>query len=100
MTSDFKKSDNPEDLDIRCPRLGGTVPFRYCMAPGEPIPCYKIFDCWWEIFDVVSFVKAHLPKEVFERLSEERDPPGRLNTILELIEKHKKKVKGPGQEET
>lgn len=98
MASHFKKSQGPEELDTRCPRLGGTVPFRYCMAPGEPTPCYKILDCWWEIFDVASYLKAQLPKETFDRLFEDRNQPNRLNTIFELVERYKKTA--PGQEDT
>ena len=82
-------SKRPEELEIRCPRLGGTVPFRYCMAPGEPAVCFKILDCWWEVFDVASYVKEHLPDEDLCRLLESRDRPNRMNTILELVEKFK-----------
>ncbi len=81
------KTKGPEELEIRCPRLGGTVPFRYCMAPGEPTVCYKILDCWWEVFDVASYLKARLSEEDFCRVMEERRPPSRMNTILDLDEK-------------
>jgi hypothetical protein len=89
--------ESPEELDTRCPRLGGTVPFRYCMAPGESTPCYKILDCWWEIFDVTSYLKARLPEEALHKLFEDRVQPNRLNTILELIAKYKKTE--PGQQD-
>jgi len=97
MPSQSRKPETPEELDTRCPRLGGTVPFRYCLGPGEPTPCYKILDCWWEIFDVTSYLKARMPEEAFNRLFEGRGQPNRLNTILELIEKYKKTE--PGQED-
>lgn len=90
MAARAKRGKDPKDLETRCPRLGGTVPFRYCMAPGEPTPCYKIVDCWWETLDVIPYLKANLPEETFERLLGDRDPPNRLNTILELVEKFKK----------
>ncbi len=84
------KSKNPEeDLEIRCPRLGGTVPFRYCMAPGEPAPCFKILDCWWEVFDVRSYLEVHLSEEDFNRLLEGRRAPNRMSSILELVERFK-----------
>ena len=95
--SSTKPTKGPEGLEIRCPRLGGTVPFRYCMAPGEPVPCWKILDCWWETFDVTSYLKAHLPEEALEALLRDRDPPDRLNTILELVERfNKTKPAGEG----
>ncbi len=87
-------SKRPEELEIRCPRLGGTVPFHYCMAPGEPTICFKILDCWWEVFDVTSYLKAHLPEEDLSRLLENRDRPNRMNTILELVEKFKNEESG------
>jgi hypothetical protein len=76
--------------------LGGTVPFSYCLAPGEPKPCFKILDCWWEIFDVSSYLRSHLPEDVVEGLMEGRKRPDRLNTILELVEKFKSAE--PGEE--
>ena len=85
------KTSCPEALEIRCPRLGGTVPFRYCMAPAEPTVCYKILDCWWEVFDVTSYLKTHLPEEEFSRLLEDRNRPDRMESILELVEKFKTK---------
>jgi hypothetical protein len=78
---------DPDALEIRCPRLGGTVPFRYCMAPGEPAVCSKVLDCWWEVFDVVSHLKRQLSEEDFERVVQHRNPPNRMATILELVEK-------------
>ena len=62
------------------------------MAPGEPTPCYKILDCWWEVFDVTSYLKDSVPEGAFKGLFEDRRRPDRLNTILELIEKYKKTV--------
>ena len=88
------KTKRPEELEIRCPRLGGTVPFRYCMAPAEPTVCYKILDCWWEVFDVTSYLKTHLPEEDFLRLVENRNRPNRMESILELVEKFKRKESG------
>jgi len=88
------KTNRPEELEIRCPRLSGTVPFRYCMAPAEPTVCYKILDCWWEAFDVTSYLKAHLPEEDFCRLLADRNRPDRMESILELVEKFKSKDSG------
>ena len=82
-----------EQMETRCPRLGGTVPFRYCLAPGEPTPCFKVLDCWWEVFDVTSYLKEELPVEDFDRLAKGLEKPNRLNTILEILER----VKGSGE---
>ncbi len=94
-------SKDPKELELRCPRLGGTVPFRYCMAPAEPTTCPKILNCWWEVFDVASYLKAHLSEEDFSRVLENRKPPGRMNTILDLVEKFRNSENGEsGQEGT
>ena len=84
------KPKGPEELELRCPRLGGTVPFRYCMAPAEPTACPKILDCWWEVFDVSSYLKERLSEKDFLRVVNNRKPPSRMNTILDLVEKFKK----------
>ena len=94
MAPASEKRESPEKLETRCPRLGGTVPFRYCLAPGEPTPCFKILDCWWETFDVVSYLKERLPEETFDRLSKGLDKPNRLNAILEMVERLKGTERG------
>ena len=43
----------------RCPMLGHEVAFSYCREPGSETPCRKIFDCWWETFDVSAFINDH-----------------------------------------
>ena len=96
MSARSRKVEDPRDLDTRCPRLGGTVPFRYCLAPGEPTPCFKVLDCWWEIFDVAAYLRSHLPGNVVDGLIEGRERPNRLNAILELVEKLKST--DPGEE--
>ena len=88
---------DPEKLDRlerRCPRLGGPVTFRYCLrAEEEGKPCHKTIDCWWEIFDVVSFLRSHLPEKTFEALT--RMPPvNKVSNLVSLIEKTRKRLSG------
>ena len=56
---------NEHDQDIlpRCRRLGHEVIFGYCRQETGGKPCRLILDCWWEQFDVRSFLQAHLPEE-------------------------------------
>jgi hypothetical protein len=68
------------------------------MAPAEPIPCFKILDCWWEVFDVVSYLKGKVAEEDFLRLLEDRTPPNRMNSIVELVERFRERESG--EEET
>jgi len=76
-----------DDLEIRCPRLGGPVPFTYCEKTGRNgQPCFKVMDCWWQHFDVVDYLKKHLPAEALAELLDQRPRP-KLTGILELIER-------------
>jgi hypothetical protein len=69
----------------RCPMLGHDVPFSYCRAPGRDLPCRKVFDCWWETFDVEGFIRSHFSEDqVAEVLA---PPPDKAATLVELIER-------------
>jgi len=72
----------------RCLMLGHDVPFAYCRAPGSEIPCRRVFDCWWETFDVEAFVRAHYSEaDVAKTLAPRQD---KTATIVELIERARK----------
>jgi len=72
----------------RCPMLGHDVPFAYCRAPGSEIPCRRVFDCWWETFEVEAFVRAHYREaDVAKTLAPRQD---KADTIVELIERARK----------
>ena len=74
-----------EDLERRCPRLGGDVAFGYCKVCGDgKTPCFKVFDCWWERFDVVAHMKACLSSEAFDALSASRPQP-KVASLMDLI---------------
>ncbi len=78
---------NKENLDRRCPVLGGPVTFKYCMKCGdEGNPCWKIIDCWWEEFDIMAYLKDTLSESVIEKLVNVRPKP-KVSTLVELIEK-------------
>lgn len=72
----------------RCPMLGHPLEFSYCRAPGSDVPCRKIFDCWWETFDIEKFVVTWYGKE---KIAEILAPPkDRILSLTELVEKAKK----------
>lgn len=76
------KKDN---LEIRCPRLGGPVPFTYCEKTGSNgRPCFKVVDCWWQHFDVTAYLRSRLTAEEYEAFLQQRPRP-KLSGILELI---------------
>ncbi len=77
---------NVEEMARRCPRLGGDVDFGYCKSceTGKKT-CFKILDCWWERFDVVTHMKGCLTPEAFDALSKRLPPPGKLTSLVDLI---------------
>jgi hypothetical protein len=77
-----------DDRKRYCPMLGHNIRFRYCRAPASTLPCRKIFDCWFRIFDVETFVRNHFTEEDIEKLL----TPSRNKTLtlIELIEKARK----------
>ena len=80
-------------LTRRCPRLGGPVSFEYCRScEQDRRPCWKVFDCWWERFDIVSHMKTCLSPEQFERLVESRPKP-KMDSLLALIAQAKKNIR-------
>ena len=82
----------PESLERRCPRLGGDVAFGYCKICGEgKTPCFKVFDCWWERFDVVAHMQACLSPESFDALSGSRPQP-KMTSLVDLIRQAQERV--------
>jgi len=83
-------SDSNNPLERRCPRLGGPVSFLYCKTcEQDRQPCFKIIDCWWETFDVVRYLKDHLPEDQFNRLLSSRPRP-KIASLVDLVEQAKK----------
>ena len=80
-------SSDPRDRTRRCPRLGGPVPFHYCLKAekGEQI-CFKVVDCWWQYFDVVGYLRKQMTAEELAALVENRPRP-KMTSIMELIAK-------------
>jgi hypothetical protein len=82
-----------DTLIIRCPQLGGEVPFQYCRTVNENLPCRKIIICWEFRFKITKFLSEHYS---VDQLQSALAPPAktRLETILELIEEAKKIKEG------
>ena len=78
-----------DNLIIRCPQLGGEVPFRYCRTVNEDLPCRRIMVCWEFRIDISKYLGEHYSMDQIQRALA---PPNqtRIETILELIEKAKK----------
>ena len=84
--------ENIDQLERRCPRLGGPVSFSYCRTSSEDHSvCWKIFDCWWECFDVVGHLKKSLPEDMFKRLVNAKPKP-KIVSLVELVDQAKKRI--------
>jgi len=70
------------------------VSFSYCRAPGRELPCGKVFDCWWETFDVESFIRGHYCEADIRKIL--APPKDKAVTLAELIEKARKVRNDPG----
>lgn len=68
--------------------LGHHVSFAYCRVQTDGRPCRRILDCWFEKFDIRSFVSEHFTAEQIEALL--APPPPKMATLLELIERARK----------
>ena len=68
-----------------CPKLGHHLNFKYCRSEKGAEPCAKIYDCWFEKFDINTYMKQH-----FEEIDHSRETstvPNKMLTLLELIQK-------------
>jgi hypothetical protein len=69
--------------------LGHEMAFSYCRRPGQEIPCHKMYDCWWETFDVQAFVADNYSEEIRNAMS--RPPQPKMLSIIEIIEQARKR---------
>ena len=72
----------------RCPMLGGEISFKYCETCGaNSLPCRKIMDCWWELFDIERYLKDTLTKEEFAAIISSENH-SKISTIIAAAEKN------------
>ena len=79
------------ERETYCARLGHFVPFRYCLHPASDDPCFRILDCWWQIFDVVAYLQTVLPEPVFHKILEAGPLPNRIEGILKVLSDFRKR---------
>jgi hypothetical protein len=84
-----------DTLIIRCPQLGGEIPFQYCRTVNGDLPCRRILVCWEFRIEISKFLGDHYS---IDQIQSALAPPTktRLETILDLIEKAKK-IKEEGE---
>jgi hypothetical protein len=92
MPDQAQNPARPEDLERRCPRLGSIIPFKYCLISGpDDGICWKVLDCWWEIFDVEAFLKKNLsPANFADLMARAEKPANKVGSLIEIIERAKK----------
>ncbi len=81
-----------DELERRCPRLGSPVPFRFCRSGEDGRPCFKVFDCWWESFDVTAYFKERLSPAEFDRLAG-ATPPDKVSSLVDIIRQAQERVR-------
>jgi hypothetical protein len=81
-----------DHLEIRCPRLGGEVTFKYCQVEGGELPCMRIVACWQCCIPVEEYLREMLSPGQLERFAEQK-PKERIATLVELIEAAKKEIR-------
>jgi hypothetical protein len=77
---------------IRCPRLGGEVPFSYCEREAGELPCRQVVRCWSAGFPVEEYLRETLTPEVWDRFRSEV-PKDRMTTLLDSVEAAKQRRK-------
>jgi hypothetical protein len=89
----------PNDIVIRCPRLGHQISFSYCRTENRGLPCFKTLDCWHTHFPVEELLRKALTPEQWKQAFES-PPKTKVQSLLELIEQAKQRqVKRPKTEE-
>ena len=88
-------NEHDQDLLLRCRRLGHEVPFGYCRQETSGKPCCLILNCWWEQFDVRSFLQVNLPAEDMAQVERAGDspPPAKVLSLVDLIQQAKDRLK-------
>jgi hypothetical protein len=79
--------DEFDSREIRCPRLGGEVNFKYCRT-SEPPFCHRIIVCWAERMDIGTFLAENFtPEEIRSGL--EKKSGDKLSQLLNIAAKSK-----------
>ena len=57
-----------DDKKKYCRTLGHQIAFSYCRQTASAQPCRKIFDCWFETFDIDRFMKEYFTDDQLKTL--------------------------------
>lgn len=90
MENDDEKVKKYANMVIRCPRLGGEVPFSYCEKEAGDLPCRLVVSCWSIYFPIEEYLHERLSPEELERFTNLK-PQDRMATILGIAEAVRKR---------
>jgi len=81
-----------DKLTQRCRRLGSDINFEYCRIHAEQgKPCSSIIQCWWERFDVISFLQNNLTSDQLKALEQPQAKP-KITKLMEIIQEAQRRV--------
>jgi hypothetical protein len=86
--SDITENDARKNY---CPMLGHELTFSYCRSPGDTVPCRKIIQCWWEMFDVEAYMAEHFNQETIKTINQ--PAKDKMATLYDLIQQAKNRQK-------
>lgn len=66
-----------------CRMLGHEVPFTYCRAVKDNLPCSKIMDCWFGKIDIEEYMKENFTEEELEVIF--AAPKPKMVSIYDMI---------------
>jgi len=72
--------------------LGHELTFAYCRAPARDLPCGKVFDCWFETFDVRTFIGEHFTDQQIAQVLTPR--VDKVSSLLGLIQQAQARTEG------
>jgi hypothetical protein len=73
-----------------CPKLGHQIAFSYCRIPGMETPCSKIYDCWWEAFDITAFMDKNYSEETRKKVT--APPPPKAMSLLDIMKQAQERI--------
>lgn len=76
--------------EIRCPRVGGYVNFKFCRMENNFLPCRWVINCWSQRIEIQDFINEHYDKEDLEKIFQ--PPRPKMESLLDLVERAKKNI--------
>lgn len=77
-----------DDKKMYCRMLGHEIGFGYCRLGGSGQACRKVFDCWFETFDIGGFMREHFTEEDIKAIL--APPKPKMASLIEMIQEAQK----------